>query len=149
MRIAAAVLVTLSMLAGPWPSSADEKGGPAAAAARSITISFKLDPRLSGPTYGGERWVSPPTYTGASAQDAVEARASAFDAQGSPTKASLDWSPSDPEMVTVAPSRGEQVKITVRRAGESNVTVRSGGATRKLVVKVVERNGSRQVTISQ
>src|SRR5919108_3742072 len=29
-------------------------------AVKSIGISFKFDP---GPTYGGPRWVSPPTYT--------------------------------------------------------------------------------------
>jgi hypothetical protein len=28
-----------------------------------LTVAFKLDPRLTGGTYGGERWVSPPKYT--------------------------------------------------------------------------------------
>ncbi len=35
----------------------------------AIQISFKLDPRLTDSTYGGERWVSPRTYTGANAPD--------------------------------------------------------------------------------
>ncbi len=146
MRIAA-TLVALSTLANPVPSLAgDEKTGTAATA---IQLSFKLDPRIAGPTYGGERWVSPPTYQGASAQSTVEAKASAFDAKGRPTKVSIDWKPSDPEMVTVSPSRGEQVKITVKRAGESSLTLTSGEVSRKLAVKAVDKNGLRQVTITQ
>ena len=147
MRIAAALLVGFSWLVAPSPSLAgDEKAPPATA---KIQLVFKLDPRLAGPTYGGERWVSPPTYMGASGQDTVEAKASAVDARGMPTKARIDWQPSEPEMVTVTPPRGEQVKIAVKRAGESSLTVSSGGVSRKLVVKAVDRNGIRQVTITQ
>jgi hypothetical protein len=147
MRVTVALLVALTALVGPSPSSAgEEKAQPAAA---KIQVVFKLDPRLLGPTYGGERWVSPPTYTGAAAQDTVEARASAVDARGTPTKTSIDWSASDPEMVTVSPPRGEQVKIAVKRAGESTVTLKAGGASRKLTVKAVQKNGIWQVTIFQ
>jgi hypothetical protein len=142
-----AVILSILMLAASSSSLAsDEKAAPAAA---RIQVAFKLDPRLSGPTYGGERWVSPPTYTGASAQDTVEARALAVDASRRPTKVTPEWTPSDPDMVTVSPPRGEQVKITVKRAGESSVTVKSGGASRKLVVKAVQTNGNWQVSISQ
>lgn len=141
-----AVVLSILTLAVPSSPAADEKAGPAAA---KILLVFKLDPRLAGPTYGGERWVSPPTYSGAAAQDTVEVRASAVDARGTPTKASIDWSPSDPEMVTVTPPRGEQVKIAVKRAGESSVTVKAGGASRKLTVKAAQKSGIWQVTISQ
>ena len=147
MRIAAALLVGLSMLAAPSPSSAGDEQAPAAAA--RINLVFKLDPRLAGGTYGGERWVSPPIYTGASGQDVVEAKATAVDAKGRPANPSIDWKPSEPEMVTVSPPRGQQVKIAVKRAGESNVTVTSGGVSRKLVVKAEDKNGVRQLTITQ
>ncbi|HEU4384998.1 MAG TPA: hypothetical protein VFR85_16060 [Anaeromyxobacteraceae bacterium] len=141
----AAPLVVLSFLTLSAPSSpaGDEKAPPAVA---KIALTFKLDPRL---TYTGERWVSPPTYTGAAAQDTVEVSASAVDAAGKPTKASIDWSPSDPEMLTVTPPRGERVKIAVKRAGESSVTVKSGGVSRKLTVNATQKNGVWQVTISQ
>jgi len=138
------------MLAVPHSSSAaDEKATQTAASPTTIAVSFKLDPRLSGPTYGGERWVSPPTYTGAAAQDTVEARAFAVDAQGRSTKVHAAWSASDPELVTVSPPRGEQVKITAKRAGQSSVTVTSGGASTKLIVKAVQKNGIWQVSISR
>lgn len=144
MRFAAALLVTLS-LAGPAPSLAGEEK----AAVAAIHFSFKLDPRVLGPTYGGERWGSPPTYTGASGQDAIEVRASAVDARGTPAKESIGWSPSDPEMVTVTPAGGDRVKIVVKRPGESGLMVKSGGASRKLTIKAVQPNGIWQVTITQ
>ena len=144
MRPAAALLIALSTLAGAAPSLAGEqKEG------NVIRLSFKMDPRLSGATYGGERWVSPPTYQGASGQNAVEAKASLVDASGRPAKASIDWKPSDPEMVTVSPAAGEKVTITVKRAGESSLTLTSGAVSRTLGVKAADRNGARQVTITQ
>jgi len=147
MRLPAALLVALSTLAGPAPSLAGEKK--AEPAPNAIQLSFKLDPRLSGATYGGERWVSPPTYQGSSGQNAVEAKASLVDASGRPTKSTIDWKASDPEMVAVSPARGEQVTITVKRAGESSLTLTSGAVSRKLGVKAVDRNGARQVSITQ
>jgi len=146
MRTAAALLFALSILAGAAPSVAGEqKAEPAGV----IHLSFKLDPRLAGATYGGERWVSPPTYQGSSGQSTVEAKASRMDASGRPTKATIDWKPSDPEMLTVSPARGEKVTITVMRVGESSLTLSSGAVSRTLSVKAVDRNGARQVTITQ
>jgi hypothetical protein len=147
MRSAAALLVALSTLTGAAPSLAGEKKAEPATGA--IQLAFKLDPRLSGATYGGERWVSPPIYQGSSGQSTVEAKASVMDASGRPTKASIDWKSSDPEMVTVSPAAGEKVTITVKRAGESSLTLTSGAVSRKLGVKALDRNGARQVTISQ
>src|SRR5439155_27115962 len=82
LTVPAAVLSAL--LAGP-PAPARGERPPAAAAQSGIRVTFKLDPRLSGPTYGGERWVSPQTYSGANAQDAVEARVFAVDDKGRST----------------------------------------------------------------
>ena len=147
MRSAAAILVALSTLSGAVPSLAGERK--AEPAVGLIQLAFKLDPRLSGATYGGERWVSPPTYQGSSGQNAVEAKASLMDANGKRIQASIDWKASDPEMVTVSPAAGEQVTITVKRAGESSLTLTSGAVSRKLGVKAVDRNGTRQVTITQ
>jgi hypothetical protein len=147
MRSPAALLVALSALTGAAPSLAGEKKVEPTASV--IQLAFKLDPRLSGATYGGERWVSPPTYQGSSGQSTVEAKASLMDASGRPTQASIDWKPSDPEMVTVSPAAGEKVTITVKRAGESSLTLTSGAVSRKLGVKAVDRNGARQVTITQ
>ncbi len=145
MRGTTAALVVLSMLAFPSLSSA----GDVKLAVAKIQVSFKLDPRLAGPTYGGDRWVSPPTYTGASAQNTVEAMARAVDAGGRPTKASVEWTSSDPDMVTASPPRGEQVKITVRRAGKSSLTVVSGGASRNLTVEAAQTKGVWHLSISQ
>lgn len=144
-------MVTLAMLAMAHPAWAagDEKEVPAAAPQATIAVAFKLDPRLSGSTYGGERWVSPKTFTGASAQDTVEARAVVSDSRGRPLKVSPSWTSSDPEATAVAPAHGGQVRITVKRPGESSVTVTSGGASRKLAVKATQANGRWQVNISQ
>jgi hypothetical protein len=147
MRLAHAAALAVSLLAPATSSlAAAEKAAPAAAA---IQLSFKLDPRLAGPTYGGERWVTPPVYQGAGGQDTVVVRASAVDARGSPVKAGLDWTPSDPQLVTVTPARGEQVKVTVKRPGQSALTVKSGEATRKLTIQASQaKNGLWQVTIT-
>ena len=144
MRPAAALLVALSTLAGAAPSLAGEQK-----AGNVIRLSFKMDPRLAGATYGGERWVSPPTYQGASGQNTVEAKASVVDASGRPAKATIDWKASDPELVTVSPASGEKVTITVKRVGESSLTLTSGAVSRRLGVKAVDTNGARQVTITQ
>ena len=147
MRPAAVLLVALSTLAAAAPSRAGEKKSEPAASA--IQLAFKLDPRLAGATYGGERWVSPPTYQGSSGQSTVDATASVVDANGKQIQATVDWKPSDPAMVTVSPAGGEKVTITVKRAGESSLTLTSGSVSRKLGVKAVDRNGARQVTITQ
>lgn len=144
----AKLTLVLAIPALASPSLAAENDARASASPR-IEISFKLDPRLSGPTYGGERWVSPKTYRGASAQATVDARAAAVDARGRPVKMNIQWIASDPEKVAVSPGTGEQVRITARRAGESVVTVKAGGSSRDLTVKLVETSGITQLSISQ
>ena len=120
--------------AGGKQEGSESKPSPAPARSE-IRFLFKLDPRLSGPTYGGERWISPLTYMGATAQDTVEARAQAVDAKGRPANITPEWIPSDPEMVTVSPSQGHRVTITVKRAGESKLKVVSQELSKELVVK--------------
>lgn len=138
--------------AGDSQASAEQKG-PEGKSAPAVTVtgirfSFKLDPRLRDSTYGGDLWVSPPTYMGANAQATVEAKAQVIGAQGQPAKASLEWIPSDPDMVTVSPSQGDQVKITVHRAGESKLKVACQGFSRELVVKAKYFGKAIQVQIT-
>lgn len=146
MRLQLALLAVLAMLAVP---SSPLAGGTGAAPPAGIVLAFLLDPRLSGPTYGGEKWVSPRTYTGASGQGAVEVRAQAADALGRPVEAVPLWTASDPEMVALSASRGTRVTITVRRAGSATVIVASGEATRTLAVKADQVSGLLRLTISQ
>jgi hypothetical protein len=118
-------------------------------AASDIKFSFKLDPRLAGGTYGGERWVSRPTYTGIGGQNIVEVRAKVLDAAGRPTKLSPKWIPDNPAMVSVVPGDGMQVKITVQGAGESKLKVAASGFSRELSIKATLTNDVLQVQISQ
>ena len=118
---------------------------PAAADKTSLQVSFKLDPRILSGVYGGERWVSPPTYT--TTLDTVEARVAGVDSKGGIKKISAKWTPSDPEMVTVSPSEGNEVKIAVKRAGESSLRVTSEGVSKELAIKAAYQNDVMQVEI--
>lgn len=120
------------------------------AAASDIRFAFKLDPRLSGGTYGGERWVSPPTYTGLSAQNTVEVRAGVFDAAGMPMNNIIpEWIPDNPALVSVAPGDGQRVRITVHGAGESRLKVTANGASRELSIKAIEKDDVIRLEITQ
>src|SRR5690348_12524836 len=70
---------------------------------RDIQLSFKRDPRLVDPFRGVGEWVVGSVYTGALAQDTVEARANGVDATGRSVRVGLRWNASDPEMVTISP----------------------------------------------
>src|SRR5919198_235760 len=152
------VVATVAMLAsGRTVSLADVARGfqPSVAAAeqagvplKAIQISFKLDSRLSGPTYGGERWVSPRTYVGVSGQTEVDLRAAGIDANGSPVSVAPDWSASNPEMISIAPARGDRVKITINRAGEGSVRAVSQGVAKELSIKAESRNNMLQIEIT-
>jgi len=132
---------------GPTANNKQEDAEPAAAS--DIKFAFKLDPRLSGGTYGGERWVSPSTYTGLHAQNTVDVRARVFDTAGMPMNISPEWMPDDPDMVSVAPGDGERVTITVQGTGESRLRVTANGATRELVIKAKSENDALQMEIVQ
>lgn len=134
------------------PVKPDSRGaaGQVAPPISDITVSFKLDPRLTKGLYMGERWVSPPTYTGGQQGNefTVEARAHGR-AKGGLVDISPRWIPSDPDMVAVSPGRGRDVKITVQRAGESTLEVASQEVSKKLSIKAWYQGNALQAEISQ
>jgi FKBP-type peptidyl-prolyl cis-trans isomerase FklB len=123
--------------------------GGEAASTEGITVSYRLDPRVADPTHGGNRWISPPTYLGANAQDTVEALAQGVDAKGNPARIYPKWIASDQGMVSVSPNLGNQVKIVVKRAGESKLKVVAGSVSTELVVQARTTGRFVQVTITQ
>lgn len=122
-----------------------------------LEVLFKLDPRLSGGTYGGEHWVSPATFTSAAqagVETSVEARVRALDSRGAPVKAGATWSAGDPSMLSVAPiSPGdtEHVQITVKHVGQTTLVIAAAGATKVLRVTATAVANGRgiQVGIAQ
>jgi FKBP-type peptidyl-prolyl cis-trans isomerase len=117
-----------------------------------IRVSFKLDPRLSGATYGGERWIASSPFTSLAqvgTQATVEAKVDGVSKNGAPVRVAVEWTPADPEMVSVAPGENSQVKITVHHAGESNLTVASNGVSKTLLVRAKNVGNATQVEISQ
>jgi hypothetical protein len=124
---------------------------PVAATLNDIKIAFK-DPRLSDPTYGGQRWISTPTFTSAlqgGTEATVEAKAVGIGANGRRTEASAKWTPADPETVTVTPGSRNVVKITVHRAGDSKLTVASNGVSKELLIKAKYVGNATLVEITQ
>lgn len=129
---------------------------PAATGIR-IEISFKLDPRLSGGTYGGEHWVSPPTFSSAAqlgTEASLETRVRVVDNRGAPVKTALSWTAADASLVSVSPvSPGEtdHVQITVKRIGETKLVITAAGATKELRVKATAVANGRgiQVNVAQ
>jgi hypothetical protein len=121
---------------------ASEGGTPAVPSIAGFQVSFKLDPRLTRGLYMGERWVSPPTYSGVQDGKAftVEARVQGREAR---------WIPSDPEMVAVSPSQGQEVTITVKRAGQSRLRVASDGVSKELAIKAAYQGTAIRVEIVQ
>jgi FKBP-type peptidyl-prolyl cis-trans isomerase FklB len=111
-----------------------------------IRISYKLDRRLNSGVYGGDHWVSQPTF---SAEGAVEARATAFDARDNSIDINPKWTASDPDMVTVSPGQGSEVKITVKRAGQSAVQVTTPEISTELAIKAELQNNVIRFEISQ
>jgi Domain amino terminal to FKBP-type peptidyl-prolyl isomerase len=99
---------------------------------KSITISFKFDP---GATYGGVRWVSPPFTTGMQVgQVTVDAKAQGLDSNGKLVAIKTEWTPSDPEMVSVTPVRDDEFRITVKHAGEGKLRVSAQQTSRELLI---------------
>ncbi len=126
-----------------------------APAVKDIRLSFKLDPRLTRSLHMGDRWVSPSVYirVGEGKEVTVEARVQAVDAKGKAVDVGAEWTPADPEMVTVTAAqgpkgRGRQFNITVRRAGETILKVASQDVTKELIVKATPKGSTIQVEIS-
>lgn len=137
----------------PNPNAKQKEPGNEAGPAglTGIAILFKLDSRMSGPTYGGERWVSPPTFSFAQGgkQLTIEAKAQGVDAKGRPLDISPTWIPADPEMVTVTPGPRNEVRITVLSPGQSSLKVVAPGFTKELSIKAKHQGNAMQVEISQ
>ena len=116
-----------------------------------LQISFKLDARLSDPTYGGERWVPAPygpiAYSGTYS---LEARAYRVDSAGQLVAVNAEWIPKDPKLVTVSPGTGNQVAITIQGLGETSLLVKTQGISTTLYIKATAQNDLVQtVEISQ
>jgi FKBP-type peptidyl-prolyl cis-trans isomerase FklB len=131
----ASVLI-LSLLTVPGVAETPQYLGRSAQAStlHDIQLSFKRDPRMVDPFRGIGEWIIGTSYTGATAQDSVVARATGVDVAGKPVKISAQWSTSDPEMVTIS-AQGDDVKITVRKEGESTLKVSYRGWSKDLVIK--------------
>jgi FKBP-type peptidyl-prolyl cis-trans isomerase FklB len=115
--------------------SAQDAAHPAQGAVTAIQLSFKRDPRMIDPFRGVGPWSIGPNYTGAYAQDTVEAKAEGVHAAGQLTNISAEWIASDPKMVTVTPIQDDGVKIKVLGAGESKLNVRYQSLSQELVIK--------------
>jgi FKBP-type peptidyl-prolyl isomerase-like protein len=115
-----------------------------------ISVFFKLDPRLTA-SYGGDRWVSPPTYTrvGDATGVVIDARGQARNGANKAAAAPLQWSSPDPGMIQVTPDKGGAVSIAVKRAGTSSIRIASGALTKELAVKAESNNNALTVEISQ
>jgi FKBP-type peptidyl-prolyl cis-trans isomerase FklB len=123
---------------------------PPAADVTDLVISFKLDPRFLGGTYGQVGWITPETYQGISGQDTVEAKADGLDATGTPVAGiNAEWIPENPDMVTVSPGEDGSVKIIVRSPGESSLKVVYGDLSKTLSIKARAENDALQIEISQ
>ena len=129
--------------------SGDAAGAPKALA--NMTFAFKLDPRLVSGNYGGDPWVSPPTYTkmGDAKTCTVEARVQGRDANGATVPVTPTWTASDSEMVTIAPVQGTEITMVVKRAGESTVRVSANGVSKELTIKAAYGNDVLRVDISE
>jgi type IV pilus biogenesis protein CpaD/CtpE len=116
-----------------------------------IKIEFRLDPRITGGMYMGDRWVSPPTYTTVRSgkELTVQARAWGVDARGATVGISPKWTPANPDMVTVSPDESAQVTITVKSEGESRLKVALAGVSRELSVKATYLENGIRADITQ
>jgi hypothetical protein len=127
--------------ASPGPGEAVGRGateaaGQVAGTVSDISVSFKLDPRLTKSLYMGELWVAPTTYSSIREEAViVDARATALDASGQPLNVNPVWTAEHPDMVSVAPGQAKQVTITVKRAGESVLRVASESVVKELSIK--------------
>jgi FKBP-type peptidyl-prolyl cis-trans isomerase FklB len=148
LKTITSILLALALASPLWSLGGDSQAAEkqrapqdqASATITDILLAYKLDPRLAGPTYGGERWVSPPVFMGASAQDTVDVKVLGIDAKGRSIHINPEWMPSDPEMVTVSHSPGDQVRITVHRAGESKLQVSTKSFSKELAIKAEYKN---------
>jgi hypothetical protein len=145
-----ATLASLRKIYQQKAAAAHASAGKPVTAGPGMSVFFKMDPRLTA-SYGGDRWVSPATYTrvGDAKGAVIEARAQTRGTSATAKGAPPEWTPSDPAMVQVTPDKGGAVTITVKRAGTSHIRITSGEMTKELAVKAEARDGALQVAIAQ
>ena len=117
-----------------------------------IQIIFKLDPLLSGPTYGGERWLSQRTFSSAAQEGqvgTVDVKVHGVAAGGKLVAIVAEWTAADPDWVTVTPGDAGTFRIVVKGAGESKLRVSSQGFSKELIVRAKSLGSGIQVEISQ
>ena len=133
-------------------SASEKEAGSAQTSLRNVRVYFKLDPRITRGMYMGDRWVSPPTYAPGPQKGeeyTLEARVQGLNSWGNTIRLESEWSPADPEMVSVSPRRGAEVTLTVRQAGQSAVKVVARGIVRELSIKATDGDYGLQVEIAQ
>ena len=115
-----------------------------------LVVSFKPDPRLATGSYGGPRWVSPPTYIrlGDEKTCTVESRVQGVDSAGRSVVIKPQWTSGNSEIVTVTPDEGDEVRILVRRPGQTTVRVTSLELSTELTITAEYQNGLLQASFS-
>jgi FKBP-type peptidyl-prolyl cis-trans isomerase FklB len=106
-------------------------------AVADIRLSYKRDPRVVDAFRGVGVWADGPNFTSANAQDTVETVARVLNSKGRLIRSSVEWIPSDAQMVTVSPDKGDHVKVTVHRSGESTLKISAPGFSRELTIRAV------------
>ena len=84
------------------------------AVAANPKIAFKLDPRVTGGLYMGDRWVAASNFI--QVQNGARLVVAAKGPQGA------RWVAADSSMVTVTPVADDEVRITINRAGQTTMT---------------------------
>jgi len=118
---------------------------------KDIKLTFKLDPRLTGSLYMGDRWVCPPIYyrTGDGPECSFEATIQGINGRGRATKITPTITPADPSMVTVSPGPGKAVKVTVHRPGKTTLEVAALGLSKKLPLNALAHGNTIVVEVYQ
>lgn len=104
----------------------------------AITVSFKLDSRLTRGLYMGDRWVSPKRFSasnGAGDPIAVQVRAFGVNTRGGRKRLSATWTVGDADIVSVSPTQGAEVDLVVSDEGRTTVRVESGHVVEELDVR--------------
>lgn len=116
-----------------------------------LSVTYRLDPRVTRGLYLGERWVSPPEFrfVQPGSEYVVVARLQQIDPYGDRTDLNGQWAASDPEMVAISRDAPGQVTLVVRRPGESRVTVTSGTESKVLHIHARQTPEAMDVSIRQ
>ena len=116
-----------------------------------IKLTFKLDPRLTGSLYMGDRWVCPPIYfrTGDGPECSFEATIKGINGRGRATQITPTITPADPDMVTVSPGPGKAVKVTVHHPGKTSLQVAALGLTKRLPLNALAHGNTIVVEVYQ